>query len=245
MHCTKSCGKCLGVRIFIGSAHVKVWIGLDISASDDFFNGKKIRRSFSVAQTQIHLGRTSKHSRVAAFFRISAPSKLWPAVVERSCRMTRAMTSLFHFKLRSSGGGPNDWPPRKILELQKKTRSWTQNCGVRWNNFDPQASFWMAMLKTLPCFTCFVFQSNWNSHFGACLWLFWCWKRVLKSRTSICKVLQVFKSFFLEEQKMDPAKSSGSFPMKHLKETHNSELVSVKISFGSVKIHDVFQPNFW
>ena len=104
----------------------------------------------------------------------------------------------------------------------------------------PRASFWMAMLKTLPCFMCFVFQSNWNSHFGAYLWSFWCWKRVLKSKTSICKVLHVFKSFFLEEQKMDPAESSGSFPMKHLKETHNSELVSVKISFGSIKIHDVF-----
>ena len=153
---------------------------------------------------------------------------------------TRAMTSLSNFKLRSSGG-PNDWPPRNIDHWKcKKTRRWTQNCGVRWYNFDPRASFWMAMLKTLPCFMCFVFQSNWNSHFGAYLWSFWCWKRVLKSKTSICKVLHVFKSFFLEEQKMDPAESSGSFPMKHLKETHNSELVSVKISFGSIKIHDVF-----
>lgn len=43
---------------------------------------------------------------------------------------------------------------------------------------------------------------------------------------------------------MDPAESSGSFPMKHLKETHSSELVPVKISFGSVKIHDVFSTKF-
>ena len=153
---------------------------------------------------------------------------------------TRAMTSLLNFKLRSSGG-PNDWPPRKIDHWKcKKTRSRTQNCGVRWYNVDPQASFWMAMLKTLPWFMCFIFQSNWNSHFGAYLWSFWCWKRVLKSKTSICKVLHVFKSVFLEEQKMDPAESSGSFPMQHLKDTHNSELVPVKISFGSVKIHDFF-----
>lgn len=98
---------------------------------------------------------------------------------------------------------------------------------------------WMTMVKTLPCLMCYVFQSNWNSHFGACLWSFWCWKRVLKSRTSTCKVLQVFKSVFLEEQKMDPAESSGSFLMKHLKRNSQTRsFSSPKISFGSVKIHD-------
>ena len=225
MHCTKSCGRCLGARIFIGSAHVKVWIGLDLPASDDFCKTEKIQKKLQrfLPKLRYILWGEQKHPRSRCLFRIG-------------CRNLGKIAG-FVAEISSI-------PTKVLWQVQKKTRRWTQNCGVRWYNFDPRASFWMAMLQTLPCFMCFVFQSNWNSHFGAYLWSFWCWKRVLKSKTSICKVLQIFKSVFLEEQKTDPAEFSGSFP-ETFKRNSQLGVGSQKISFASVKIHDVFQPNFW
>lgn len=194
MHCTKSCGRCLGARIFIGSAHVKVWIGLDLPASDDFCKTEKIQKKLQrfLPKLRYILWGEQKHPRSRCIFRIGCRNlgKIAGFVAEISSIPTKV---LWQWPVPWR----RDWissfgvlvvhliDPQETLLIgsAKKTRRWTQNCGVRWYNFDPRASFWMAMLKTLPCFMCFVFQSNWNSHFGAYLWSFWCWKRVLKSKT--------------------------------------------------------------
>ena len=187
---------------FIGSAHVKVWIGLDISPSDDFCQRKRDGPDGNFKQLSVSCPKLRYFGENRNIAR-----RLWNTHTP-SVRTWLA-------KLWSFGFRPNDWPQEKlIIGIQEKTMD-PKLWHFCWYNFDPQVYLLYGNGENIAIFPCVkVLQSNWNCHSAGCFWSFWWYspRRVLKSRTSK-RVLpkqivqdQVFKSDFLDE--MDPAYSS-------------------------------------